>query len=49
MIDVSQFTTEMIDLGGEGPADDVFEAIGFRVAQVQGASPSRRSGSASRG
>lgn len=43
VIDVSQFTTEMIDLGGEAPApmDDVFEAIGFRVAQVKGASPVR--------
>jgi magnesium transporter len=39
VIDVSQFTTEMIDLGGEGPGDDVFEAIGFRVSQVKGASP----------
>ena len=39
VIDVSQFTTEMIDLGGEGPADDVFESIGFRVSQVKGASP----------
>jgi magnesium transporter len=39
VIDVSQFTTEMIDLGGEtAPSDDVFEAIGFRVAQVKGAS-----------
>jgi magnesium transporter len=40
VIDVSQFTTEMIDLGGEtSPTDDVFESIGFRVAQVKGASP----------
>jgi magnesium transporter len=41
VIDVSQFTTEMIDLGSKSPADDVFEAIGFRVAQVRGASPIR--------
>jgi magnesium transporter len=41
VIDVSQFTHEMIDLGGEAPTDDVFEAIGFRVAQVRGASPVR--------
>jgi magnesium transporter len=41
VIDVSQFTTEMIDMGGEGPSDDVFEAIGFRVAQVKGANPLR--------
>jgi magnesium transporter len=39
VIDVSQFTTEMIDLGGETPTDDVFEAIGFRISQVKGASP----------
>ena len=39
VIDVSQLTTEMIDMGGEGPGDDVFEAIGFRVSQVKGASP----------
>jgi magnesium transporter len=39
VIDVSQFTTEMIDLGGESPGDEVFEAIGFRVNQVKGASP----------
>ena len=39
VIDVSQFTTEMIDLGGEAPGDDVFEAIGFRITQVKGASP----------
>jgi magnesium transporter len=39
VIDVSQFTTEMIDLGGEAPGDDVFEAIGFRVTQVKGAGP----------
>ena len=39
VIDVSQFTTDMIDMGGEGPGDDVFEAIGFRVSQVKGASP----------
>ena len=39
VIDVSQFTTDMIDLGGDTPGDDVFEAIGFRVTQVKGASP----------
>jgi magnesium transporter len=39
VIDVSQFTTDMIDLGGGEPPDDVFEALGFRVAQVKGASP----------
>jgi magnesium transporter len=39
VIDVSQFTTDMIDLGGGEPPDDVFEALGFRVALVKGASP----------
>lgn len=39
VIDVSQFTTEMIDLGGDSPGDEVFESIGFRVSQVKGASP----------
>jgi magnesium transporter len=39
VIDVSQFTTDMIDLGGEAPTDDVFEAMGFRIAQVKGAGP----------
>ena len=29
----------MIDLGGGDPPDDVFEALGFRIAQVRGASP----------
>lgn len=42
VIDVGQFTTEMIDLGGEEPPPhDVFEAIGFRIAQVRGASAIR--------
>lgn len=43
VIDVSQFTTEMIDLGGDTPppVDDVFEAIGLRIARVRGASPLR--------
>ncbi|HEX3147188.1 MAG TPA: magnesium transporter [Gemmataceae bacterium] len=39
VIDVSQFTTDMIDMGGDAPANDVFEAIGFRITQVKGASP----------
>jgi len=39
VIDVSQLTTDMIDLGGGDPPDDVFEALGFRIAQVRGASP----------
>jgi magnesium transporter len=39
VVDVSQLTTDMIDLGGGDPPDDVFEALGFRIAQVRGASP----------
>src|SRR5262245_21603773 len=39
VIDVSQVTTDMIDLGEGEPRDDVCEAVGFRVAQVKGASP----------
>lgn len=39
MVDVSWFTEEVLDLAeGEGP-DDVFEAIGFHVAQLRDASP----------
>jgi magnesium transporter len=41
VVDVSQFTTDMIDLAEGEPPDDVFEALGFRVAQVKGASPIR--------
>lgn len=39
VVDVSQFTTELVDLSGETRPDDVFEAIGVRVSQVRGASP----------
>jgi magnesium transporter len=38
VIDASQFTPGMIDVGDDEPAPDVFEAIGFRIAQVRGAS-----------
>jgi magnesium transporter len=42
VIDVSQFAPGMLDLGfEEPPANEVFEAIGFRIAQVRGASPIR--------
>lgn len=40
MIDIGVFTEEVLDLGAEPEkVDDVFEAIGFRVSQVRGASP----------
>jgi magnesium transporter len=39
VVDISQFTTEMVDLGGEARPDEMFEAIGVRLAQVRGASP----------
>jgi magnesium transporter len=42
VIDVSQFAPGMLDLGSEEPpSNEVFEAIGFRIAQVRGASPIR--------
>lgn len=42
VIDVSQFAPGMLDLGSEEPpTNEVFEAIGFRIAQVRGASPVR--------
>ncbi len=39
VVDVSQFTTELVDLAGETRPDDIFEAIGVRIASVRGASP----------
>lgn len=39
LIDVNQFTEEVLDLAEREQADAVFEAIGFRVAQVRDASP----------
>lgn len=42
VIDLSQFTTEILDLGGgEMPSNEVFEALGFSIAQVRDASPLR--------
>ena len=42
VIDLSQFTTEILDLGGGVlPSNEVFEALGFRIAQVRDASPIR--------
>lgn len=39
VINVSQFTNEMIDLQSGTPTDNAFEALGFRLTQVRGASP----------
>ncbi|WP_020469461.1 magnesium transporter [Zavarzinella formosa] len=39
VIDVSQFTNEMIDLQSGAATDNAFEALGFRLTQVRGASP----------
>jgi magnesium transporter len=41
VVDVSQFTQEVLDLAEYEQMDEVFEAIGFRISQVQGASPLR--------
>lgn len=42
VIDASQFMPGTIEVGGEEPPpSDVFEAIGFRIAQVRDASPLR--------
>jgi len=39
VIDIGVFTEEVLDLGEPEKVDDVFEAIGFRLSQVRGASP----------
>jgi magnesium transporter len=39
MVDVSVFTEEVLDLAQGEPPDDLFEAIGFHVAQLRDASP----------
>jgi magnesium transporter len=47
VVDVSLFAEEMLEAGDRGtqhpaatvPSDDVFEALGFRLAQIRGASP----------
>jgi magnesium transporter len=39
IVDVSQFTDEVFDLAERQQTDAVFEALGFRFAQVAGASP----------
>ena len=39
VINVSQFTNELIDLQSGSTTDNAFEALGFRLSQVRGASP----------
>ena len=41
VINVSQFTNELIDLQSGATTDSAFEALGFRLSQVRGASPLR--------
>lgn len=41
VVDVALFTEEVLDLGEREQTDSVFEALGFRVAQVRSASPLR--------
>src|SRR5204863_77653 len=49
VVDVSLFAEEMLEAGDHGeqrpdttlPSDDVFEVLGFRLAQIRGASPWR--------
>ncbi len=40
-VDVNMFTEEVFDIAERESAEDVFEAIGFRVSQVRGAAPTR--------
>ena len=41
VVDVGLFTEEVLDLGERDRTDDVFEALGFRVAQMRDATPWR--------
>jgi magnesium transporter len=41
IVDVNLFTQEVLDIGEKDQADEVFEALGFRIAQVRAASPAR--------
>ncbi len=40
-VDVNMFTEEVFDVAERESADDIFEAIGFRVSQVRDAAPTR--------
>lgn len=39
VVDVGLFTEEVLDIGEKEQKDEVFETLGFRIAQVRGASP----------
>jgi magnesium transporter len=41
VVDVSLFTDEVMDINEGGPTDEVFEALGFRISQVNAATPWR--------
>lgn len=41
MVDVALFTDQVFDIAEREQMNDVFEAIGFRVEQIRGASPAR--------
>jgi len=41
IVDVSMFTDEVFDIAERQKTDEVFEILGFRVAQVRDASPAR--------
>lgn len=41
VINVNLFTNEVLDIGEKTRMDDVFQTIGFRIAEVQNASPFR--------
>ncbi|MFC1465729.1 MAG: magnesium transporter [Candidatus Brachytrichaceae bacterium NZ_4S206] len=41
VVNVQLFTSEVFDLGEKARMDDVFQTIGFRVAEIQNASPVR--------
>lgn len=44
VVDVGLFTQEVMDIGERDQTDEVFEALGFRIAQVRSASPWRAFG-----
>ncbi len=41
IVDINLFTQEVFDIASHDEGDDVFEALGFRIAQVRSASPWR--------
>jgi magnesium transporter len=41
IVDVSLFTEEVLDLAGQDQTEDLFETLGFHIAQVRSASPWR--------